>query len=385
MDHGGAMVRGYVMSPDDALAESYDVLVVDDITSFLSYRLVATLRGRGVRVIGVYDDEDAHGVGKQRLIDLGADEALPASTPPSEFVQVITKLAGPFVEDDPELVGLLDGLGARSGPVTSREPPESSSTAESRRGAIVAVAAAAGGAGATEVAVALAGAVRDRGVAAVLCDVDEQAPAVAQRLGLPLHPNIRTAVDAVHHGTATLDASLTRVTNLGIEVLCGLPNPRDWYELRASEVGEVVAELAKSRPFLVANVGPRIDDLPNLGGPARFAVTRAITAIADAVVLVGTASPIGVRRVVDWLADGRNLLGSKPLHIVVNQYPGGGYAIGELESELRRTVTPRSITVIPHDKRVLRAAWEGEAVPRGPFMKSVAALATQILSHEGAE
>ena len=383
MDHGGALVRGYVVSPDDALAESYDVLLVDDVTSFLSHRLVATLRGRGVRVIGVYDENDARGAGKQRLLDLGVDEALAATTPPSEFLQIITKLAGPFIEDDPELVGLLADLGTRTGAMIASAPPADIDVETgSQRGRVVAVAAAAGGAGATEVAVGLAAAVRSRGIATVLCDTDEQAPSVAQRLALPLHPNIRTAVDAVHHGTASLDATLARSSELGIEVMCGLPNPRDWYELRAGEVAEVVVELARRRPCVVANVGPRIDDLPNLGGPARFGVTRAITSIADALVLVGTASPVGARRIIDWLADARELIRSTPLHLVINQYPGGAFALGELESEFRRTVTPRSVTVIPYDKRVMRAAWEGEAVARGPFAKSVDRLGSIVLSDE---
>ncbi len=378
MDHGGALVRGYVVSPDDALAESYDVLLVDDVTSFLSRRLIATLRGRGVRIIGVYDETDARGAGKQRLLELGVDEALVATTPPSEFLEVITKLAGPFVEEDSELEGLLEGLGARTGAARPSRVDLPATDPPSGRGRVIAVAAATGGAGATEVSIGLAAATRARGIATVLCDTDEQAPAVAQRLALPLHPNIRTAVDAVHHQTTTLDATLTRVANLGIEVLCGLPNPRDWYELRAGEVAEVVAELARSRPCVVANVGPRVDDLPNLGGPARFGVTRAITSIADALVLVGIASPVGARRIIDWLADARTLIHATPVHLVINQYPGGTFALGELESELRRTITPRSVSVIPYDKRVLRASWEGEGVAKGPFVKAIDRLASIV-------
>jgi MinD-like ATPase involved in chromosome partitioning or flagellar assembly len=378
MDHGGAIVRGYVMSPDDVLAESYDVLIIDDVTSFLSHRLVSTLRGRGVRVIGVYDEVDAREAGRRRLREIGVDEAVPASTTPNEFLQVITRLAGPFVPDDPELAGLLDDVGARIAARGSSGDGDAPPPPGPHRGRVITVAAATGGSGATEVAIGIAGAARDRGVAAVLCDSDDQAPAVAQRLGLGLHPNIRTAVDAVHHGTTALESTLAHSDDMGIEVLCGLPNPRDWYELRAAEVAEVVAELTRIRPLIVANVGPRIDDLPNLGGPARFGVTRAVVGIADAIVLVGLASPLGVRRIVDWLADARTLIASTPIHLVINQYPGGGFAIGEIEAELRRTVTPHSVTVIPSDPRVLRAVWEGVPVPRGKFSRAVAGLAAHF-------
>ena len=375
MDHGGALVRGYVMSPEDAASENYDVLVVDDVTSFLSTRLVSNLQRSGVRVIGVYDATDTAGAGKQRLLELGVDEALADTTPPAEFVEAIARIAGPMTLEDPEFEGLLDAIVA----APAAAPVETEAAARrQRRGFVVAVAAATGGAGATEIAVGLAARLRNRNQATVLVDADEQAPSIAQRLGLGLHPNIRTAVDAVHHGTGALSSTLTAIPTAGIAVLSGLPNPRDWFELRSGEVVEVIAELAKTHPYIVVNVGPRIEDLPETGGPARFGVTRATLSLSDMVVLDGSATPIGVTRVVDWLADGRALVTGKPLHIVLNQHPGSSFVSSEIEAELRRTVSPQSITVVPFDKRVTRAAWDGDLVPRGPFSKAVGKLAQLI-------
>jgi len=376
MDHGGALVRGYVMSSEDASSESYDVLVVDDVTSFLSTRLVSNLQRSGVRVIGVYDAADPAGAGKQRLLELGVDEALADTTPPAEFVEAIARIAGPMTLEDPEFDGLFDAIVAS--PATAAPVEDDSATRRLRRGYVVAVAAATGGAGATEIAVGLAANLRARNQATVLVDADEQAPSVAQRLGLGLHPNIRTAVDAVHHGTGALNATLTSIPVAGISVLSGLPNPRDWFELRSGEVVEVIAELAKTHPYIVANVGPRIEDLPETGGPARFSVTRATLSLSDMVVLVGTATPIGVTRIVDWLADGRQLVTGKPLHVVLNQHPGSSFVASEIEAELRRTVSPQSITVVPFDKRVTRAAWDGDLVPRGPFSKAMTRLVRLI-------
>lgn len=375
MDHGGAMVRGYVMSPEDAVAEQYDVLLVDDVTSFLSTRLVSNLQRSGVRVIGVYDSSDPAGTGKQRLLELGVDEALADITPPAEFLATIARIAGPLTIEAPELDGLFESI------VTEADvsAPDADSVPRRRsRGTMVAVGAATGGAGSTELSIQLAAALRLRDQATVLVDADEQAPSVAQRLGLGLHPNIRTAVDAVHHGTGALGATLNRLPVAGVEVLSGLPNPRDWFELRAGEVVEVLAELTRTHPYVVANVGPRIEDLPESGGPSRFAVTRGTLSLANAVILVGAATPIGVTRIIDWLADGRSLVTGKPLHIVLNQHPGSSFVSTEIENELRRTVAPQSMTVVPFDKRVQRAAWDGQLVPRGPFTKSVAKLAQVI-------
>lgn len=376
MDHGGAMVRGYVMSPEDALGDKYDVLLVDDVTSFLSTRLVSKLQRSGIRVIGVYETADPGGTGKQRLLELGVDEALADTTPPAEFVEAIARVAGPMIIDDPELRGLMDSVRAESaaaGPVD-----HDALSRRRRRGYVIAVAAATGGAGATEVAIQLATALRNRGQSTVLVDTDEQAPSVAQRLGLALHPNIRTAVDAVHHGTGALAGTLRPIPIAGISVLSGLPNPRDWFELRSGEVAEVLAELASTHPYVVANVGPRLEDLPETGGPARFSVTRATLSMADIVVLVGATTPVGVTRIVDWLADGRSLIAGKPLHIVLNQHQHGPFVASEVEVELRRSLAPQSITVAPFDKRVPRASWDGQLVPPGPFAKAVNKLAAAV-------
>jgi len=376
MDHGGAMVRGYVMSPQDATAERYDVLVVDDITSFLSTLLVSKLQRSGTRIIGIYDASDRNGTGKQRLLDLGVDEAVADTTPSAEIVEVIARIAGPNLRHDDELAGLFDAI--VGDPAGTAPVDHDAAVRHRRRGYIVAVAAATGGAGSTEISVQLAATLRLRDTATVLVDADEQAPSVAQRLGLGLHPNIRTAVDAVHHGTGGLTSSLTKIPVAGLSVLAGLPNPRDWFELRSGEVAEVLFELAKTYPYVVVNVGPRIEDLPETGGPPRFSVTRAVLSIADVVVLVGSTTPVGTTRIIDWLADGRALASGKPLHIALNQHPGGSFVASEIESEVRRTVSPQSITVVPFDKRVLRACWDGDFVARGPFTKAVGRVAVAL-------
>ena len=359
MDHGGATVRGYVMTAEDATAERYDVLIVDDVTSFLSSRLISTLQRAGTKVVGIFDGEDSEGAGKQRLGELGVDEAVPQSITSAELVQVVHRVAGPALEAAPLMTDLLAEVADR------QIDAESGAPTRPERGTIIVVAGATGGAGATEVAIALAPELRSLGAATVLVDADDQAPSVAQRLGLGLHPNIRTGVDAVQHGSGSLDHSLTRMPSLGIEVLCG-------------EVGEVVRELARTRGFVVVNVGSRVEDLPELGGPARFGVARSVLSLADEIVLVGTPSPVGATRVVDWLADTRSIVSGARLHVVINQHPGGTYTAGELESELTRTVSPASIRFAPYDKRVLKAAWEGEPVARGPFVKTVAHLASAL-------
>lgn len=374
MDHGGAIVRGYVMSPEDALSESYDVLLVDDITSFLTRRLIEHVQSQGSRILGVYDADDVRGAGKQRLLDLGVDDAITADVDPIELLEVVTRLAKPLLAASTDVS--RSSLETRGN--APRRPAVGAGQSHSSRGQIVAVAAASGGVGATEIAIELASSVRRRGLATALLDVDEQTPSVVQRLGLPQHPNIRTAVDSLQHGRGDTTKMLIAMPQWGVEILGGLPNPRDWSELRPGDVGDLIEELASTRDCVVANVGSRVDDLPGHGGPPRFGVTRAALAMADDTVVVGDSSPVGARRIIDWLADTVELLKGSRIHVVVNRHPGSRFAAGELETELREATSPRSVTFVPLDRRVPRAAWSGHRVTRGPFTKAVDGLAGRL-------
>nr|MDP8977476.1 hypothetical protein [Actinomycetota bacterium] len=89
-DHGGARVRTTVLHADDALAERYDVLVVDDTTSFLTRRLVSRVRDGGRRVLGVFDPEDPRGKGE--LVELGVDDMIEREASPREFLVAIAGL-----------------------------------------------------------------------------------------------------------------------------------------------------------------------------------------------------------------------------------------------------------------------------------------------------
>lgn len=368
VDHGGTRVRTRVMRPEDALTEAYDVFVVDDITSFLTRRLVQQIQNSQRRVLGVYDPDDFP-EGKQRLLDLGVDDVIEAGASPDEFIRSIGTLATldavieePVVEDLPE----------------GKAVEEPYARPDAGRGRVTVVGGPSGGPGATEVTLAMAGELRGRGDTVTVVDADDLSPAVAQRLGLDLHPNIRTAVDVLHHRTGSLESSLIHPRHTAYEVLCGLPNPKDWFELRAGDVTDVVLHLATVRQHVLVNVGNQIEDLSFYGGQGRFGLGRAMLKAADVIVGVGSPSPIGVARLLEWIAEVRVASGSAPLHVVVNKAPKSPYQLRQIEEELRRTFTPASITFVPFDRKVEDAVWAGEAVGSGGFTKAIAEVAATI-------
>jgi MinD-like ATPase involved in chromosome partitioning or flagellar assembly len=377
-DHGGALVRTRVLLDEDALDTTYAVLVVDDTASVLSPRMVAELHRRDRRVIAVHAAGD-HGA-REALGRLGVDAAIPDSATAEELVDAIIALApaGAAAADDP-FAAIARELGHEL-PGDAAPPPREKPARQPARGLVTTVLAVSGGAGATEIALALAGVLAARRERTVLVDADEVAPALAQRMARPLVPNLRNAVDALERGVGSLEESLVALPQRdgGFELLCGLANPRDWPDLRPDSVAEVVGELARARGQVLVNAGPSIEEVTAPGGLARYGIARAMVLLADQLVVVAGATPIGLSRLLVWLGDHTDLARSKPLHVVLNQAPAGVFKRGELEREVLRSFLPSSLHLLPADKRVDDAVWNGHTVAGGPFQKAVQALGAEL-------
>jgi len=122
-----------------AVEEHVDVLLVDDETSFLTPPFVASLRERGIKVVGLHDPGDIEGHGRTLLERVGVDRALPATLAPEDLLEQLERL-GPEAGLDSRFDEVVAGL-------------ELENPAE--RSLVVAVGGPAG-AGATEVAIASA-------------------------------------------------------------------------------------------------------------------------------------------------------------------------------------------------------------------------------------
>jgi len=377
-DHGGAVVRTRVLLDEDALEASYAVLVVDDIARVLTPRIVAELHRRDRRVIAVHAAGDHHA--REALSRLGVDAAIPDSAPPEELVEAIVALApaSSAAADDP-FAAIARELGHEL-PGDVAPPPREGPAGQPAQGLVTVVLAVSGGAGATEVALALAGALGGRRERTVLVDADEVAPSLAQRMAQPLVPNLRNAVDAVERGVGSLEETLVALPERdgGFELLCGLANPRDWPDLRPDSVVEVVGELRGSHGQVVVNAGPSVEDVTAPGGLARHGITRSMLVVADQLVVVAGGTPIGLSRLLVWLGDHTDLARSKPLHVVLNRAPAGVFKRSELEREVLRSFLPSSLHLLPADKRVEDAVWNGHTVPSGPFYKAVQSLGAEL-------
>jgi hypothetical protein len=347
-DHGGARVLHLVVDPAMALHEPFDVLVVSWRWAALTPGFVAELHALGRSVLGVADRDERGSV--DMLTGCGVDAVVHSDAAPWDYVDALTTIAAARPEREAPSVPLADSSSRR------------------RTHPWIAVGGPAG-AGRTEIALELA-----RVTGAVLIDADAITPGVSARLGLALEPNLRTAIDAVEFGIGECVDAVQAVAGLSRGVLCGVPSSSAWSHVRPPELLRVVGALGTIAP-LVVDVAAAIDD--GDGGPARgpSSLARAVLAEADHVVAVGLASPLGVVRMLTWLAEAHRLRGRRPVHVVLNRGTGGAGRRAELAGELLRSYTPSSLTHVPDDERVRAAGWDGTLVGRGPFTKAVAATA----------
>jgi hypothetical protein len=355
----------------DALEERVEVLVVDDDTSYLSAPFVLRLRDRGVVTVGIYDPDEADGHGYRYLLSVGVDLALPSTLPPDELLDALSELRPEATVQD-QFRDLTADLDDRIEPDRRR---------------VVAVSGPAGSGG-TEIAIGLAQAFSAQGPT-VLVDLDDTRPAVARRLGLSLHPHVVTAIEALRR--ERVDASGAVPTSLDeclarpvvgprppFAVLAGLAAREDWGLLRADDAADLLEELAARYGTVVVRLGPELEDLGRW--VPRYEVARRCLSQCSQVVAVGEASPLGVLRFLDWLPDAVDLAPGGSVEAILNKAPRSPDQRGQLVQQLTEVGGDRvrSITLVPRDRRVERAAWDAEPVRRGAFERSLRRLASQL-------
>jgi Flp pilus assembly CpaE family ATPase len=341
-DHGGGRIRATVLSAHETSEERYDVLVVDDTTSFLSPRLVERLHQEGRTILGLYDPQDPHG--KSELVECGVDEALPCDIETVALVAAIGQLAG-----------------ARALNVTQSvvpmAPAPHPAQAPAPVGRVMTVLGPGGGCGATEIALALAASIAAR-ERVILVETDEERGCLAPRLGLPPYPNLRSGLEQVRRGAGLAIGALQPVSER-LGVLVAGPLATRGPGVPPDDLGLLLDDLRRHADWVILDGG---------------ADGRRLVVAGAAQVVVGQESPVGVMRLCTWL---RERAADRP-HVVLNRCSGSTFRRYEIAAEVGRATEPASLVTLPEDSRVGEAAWHGRVVARGPFTRAVEGLATAI-------
>ncbi|MCW2596519.1 MAG: hypothetical protein JWP39_2407, partial [Jatrophihabitans sp.] len=300
----------------------------------------------------------------------GADPGPGSSRPMRSFADPSTSMAIP------------PGAGA---PVPVDEP--------ARRGTVVAVWGPTGAPGRTTVAVTLADEFARLGSASLLVDADVYGGTVAAVLGL-LDESPGFAAACRQASGQRLDATALAALcwQLGPElrVLTGIPLASRWPELRPPAVASVLATARALADFTVIDCGFCLETDEELSfdtlAPRRNGATLAVLDDADLILVVGSADPIGMQRLVRGLGDLRDAEVPAPVWVVLNRVrPGAvpGDTNTELRSALERFAGRSPAALLPADQRAVDAALASgrllsESSPASPLRQAVTELAAAL-------
>ncbi|HZD24441.1 MAG TPA: hypothetical protein VE569_13740, partial [Acidimicrobiia bacterium] len=252
LDHGGGRVVDRVMSADQAREADFDVLLVDDVCSFLSPHLVSVLKQSGSEIIGVFAPQDGSDA-KRRLLECGISDVIETEASPEEFLEKV-----------------IQALDHRTR-VTNDHLDRTTTVS-------IAVTGPTEGVGMTEVALALARSLSRR-IETVLVDMDPVWPSIAQRLDLGVHPNIRTAIDHALHNPHRLTEAVHELGEL--RVVGGRADGGQGAAISRHESRALIDSLGTTTDVVVADLGP----LRHVEG--------GLVREFDTVIVVGTGGPIG--------------------------------------------------------------------------------------------
>lgn len=318
-----------------ASAESADVAVVGLDTPGLDTAAVDHLRRHRVRplavAVGGVAEMDAARLRAARIgIPAVLDDDRVADLP--ELVETL--------HNDPDTLLPGEPAGAVSEPAPGRPDEDAPLPPPVPGGRIVAVWGPAGAPGRTTIAAGLAAEMAQRSIRTLLIDADPYGGTVAQQLGVLDEVSGLLSAARLAAGGNLPEAFTTIQRALGphLTVVTGLPRADRWVELRAGTI-EHVLETARDHGYAVVDTGFSLEEDPAgefSGRPGRNAMTLGALQVADEIVVVGAADPIGLSRLARGLAELREVTEGAPVRIVVNRTRS---ALGWSEAEIGQLVS----------------------------------------------
>jgi MinD-like ATPase involved in chromosome partitioning or flagellar assembly len=262
-----------------------------------------------------------------------------------------------------------------------------------QRGSVIAVWGPTGAPGRTTVAVTLADELARLGGSSLLIDADVYGGVVGPVLGL-LDESAGLAALCRQAGASRLDgptlAAACWQVRSSFRVLTGIPRAERWPELRPSAIASVLSAARSVADFTVVDCGFCLESDEELSfdsiAPRRNGATLAILDVADLIVVVGAADPLGLQRLARGLTELRDAEVSATSWVLLNKVRGN-VVPGNLESELaealRRFTGRVPAGFLPFDPEALDLALAAgktlaEARPSSPLRRAVVEVAAAI-------
>ncbi|MGZ4464327.1 MAG: AAA family ATPase [Nocardioides sp.] len=382
-----------------ALTETPGVVVLKRCVDVADLLAAASAGQADVAVLGLdapgldlaaTDHLRRHGVRPVAIVPAGPDEAgrLRASRVGIPWLVAEDRLGalGEAVTASPEPVEETRPRGEEALPPL--EEPDPSGPA----GRVVAVWGPAGAPGRTTLAVALAAELARRRLMTVLVDADPYAASVAQALGVldEVSGLLSAARLAAAGQLADRFSSVRRGLDAHLSVVTGLPRADRWSEVRAGAV-EHLLEVAREHGHVVVDTGFSLEEDPaaDLGPrPGRNQLTLGSLEVADEVVVVGGADPVGLSRLARGLVELRELGMAGAPHVVVNRMrPSLGWSEKDVSAMVAGFTRTASLHFLPEDRvtadRALVTGRTLTEVGDSPLARAVAGVADALVGPVG--
>ncbi len=337
--------------------------VVSDRLPGLDADSVALLRHHGVAVVAVVASDDPES-SRDR-----AAEDVTSRTSRLHRIGVTRVLHDDAV---PELAAVLHEAVTDQGPAEPAAVPRDHGAAPvpdhledplgllgagtAARGRVVAVWGPTGAPGRTTLAVHLAAELAEAGRRVCLVDADAYGGAAAQHLAvLDGASGLLAATRLANHGQ--LDrvrlAGVARQVAPRLRIVSGLPRADRWAEVRPVAFEELLEVARALDEVVVVDTGfglPTEPADPFGGPPPRDELTRVALTLADHVVVVASADPVGLTRLTRSLQD-LDALAELPVHVVVNRMRSGlGWTEREVAALVARVCPRAPVTFLPYDR-----------------------------------
>lgn len=348
-----------------SIAEQLDVVVVDDIMHLLTALDIHRLRDSGVTVYGLYDPTEDRG--RRRLLDLGVQLCLSATTPVSELVVSFAsvhprhKIATSH-KDRPSEIGLPEGAIGRG----------------ARRARVLSWTKVSGGTGSSEAIIAAGEQLAKRSTV-LLLELEDAGPVLARRLLRSVDTGLNSALARIAAGDKALPRSLSGSRGDGVgplgrfDVLCA---PAGGFSL---STGTTLGKLLRE---CIATYDQVLIEAPRLPAHSvnrnNFSIANMALLCADRVVVFASSDPDGAASLVEWRAAAVAAGVIAPCWAVFGRSTRSTFERRHL-TELVRCNTGQhpfaGVAFLPEDAIVRRARWNGEMVWKGPWLKQVRSLA----------
>lgn len=344
-----------------AVLAAPDALLIDARSALLDADLIERCDVAGVRIVALV----ASPADRARASSLGLHEVVAIDGP---WSQVETVVGGPFA------------LAA---------------TAPARDGSIVTVWGPGGAPGRSTVAITLAAELAALGARVVLADADTHGASVAPMLDLlDEAPGFAAACRLAGAGSLTtgeLDRlAQTHPGGAPFRVLTGIGRASRWPELTAERVEKTLAACRVWADVVLVDTAASLEAdeelVSDLEVPRRNAATLTALAVADRVVAVGAAEPIGLSRFLRGHADLVEATAADRIDIVMNRLRASAVGTGaaaHVTRTLARFGGIREAILVPDDRPAFDAALlTGRTItdqaPRSPARSALRGLAESL-------